>query len=557
MKSNLKHITIIFLMSLGIVSCSDFLEENPRTLIAAENFYNTESDARNAVDGVYASMRNVYSRWWMCIDLYTDDVVSKKSSNSWTVPMANHTVSPSFQLFNDDQKSGNVYFDWWTGIGRANDVLTNIKDMTIDQEVINLIAGEARALRAFYYYNLVRAFGDVPFIVEGSDFEVPRSDVDIIYDDIIIPDLLFAAEHCSDDLHDGHITKWTAKLILSEVYLTRAGTRRTSTGVFVTGDESNYALARDMAKDVIDNSPNTLNLVASSTAPAYGVAWDQSNTFSKESMLEISYLPIDGIGNWMTREGRASNDGRNYWGANANAVPELFDADGNNLNNTATVDELKFPRTNNSGIYLPTPNLYDEYEDGDERRDFNILTRYDAPSGDIFLTQPMYRKFVDMDVLTGVEGADFRYAGNNTILYRYADALLIYAEAQNEADGAPNNEAYDAVNRIRNRAGLDDLTPNLSQDDFRTAIYKERRCEFAGEYKRKFDLIRTDRLTKATEDINIVWTADQGSVKDLSSAHVDFSGQILWPDNEWLWPIPQAQFEINIKNGWKQNEGYD
>ena len=556
MKSNLKHITIIILISLGFVSCSDFLDEDPPTLIAAENFYNTESDARNAVDGVYAKMSAVYSRWWMCIDLYTDDVVSKSSNNSWTVPMANHTVTPSFELFNDNDTSGNVYFDWWIGIGRANDVLTNLKDMTIDPNVINLIAGEARALRAFYYYNLVRAYGDVPYIVEGSDFNVQRSDVDIIYDEIIVPDLLFAAEHCSDGLHDGHITKWTAKLILSEVYLTRAGKRRTSAGVFVTGDENNYALARDMAKDVIDNSPNSLNLVASSTAPACGVAWDTKNAFSKESMLEISYLAIDGLGNWMTREGRAVNDGSKYWGSNSNAVPELFDANGTNLNNTSTVEELSFPRTNNSGIYLPTPNLYDEYEDGDERRDFNILTRYDAPDGKIYLTQPMYRKFVDMDVLTGVIGADFRYAGNNTILFRYADALLIYAEAQNEADGTPNSEAYNAVNRIRNRAGLGDLAAGLTQENFRTAVYKERRCEFAGEYKRKFDLIRTDRLTKATEDINIIWTSAQGSAKDFETAHSEFSGKMLWPNNEWLWPIPQAQFEINNKNGWIQNEGY-
>ncbi|CAH8283037.1 putative outer membrane starch-binding protein [Mariniflexile fucanivorans] len=552
MKNKIKNTVIILLISLGYVSCSDFLVEEPPTFIAAENFYKTEEDARNAVDGVYERMANVFGRRWMSIDLYTDDIVSKRG-NTWTTPMANHTVTPSFELFDDNH---DIYFDWWIGIGRANDVIKNASAMDLNQDFVNLIIGEARALRGFYYYNLVRAFGDMPLIIEGSDWEVARTDVDDIYNQIIIPDLLFAAEHCSIGLHDGHITKWTAKVILAEVYLTRAGKRRTSQGVFVQGDASNYALARDMAKDVIDNSPHSLNLVASQTAPAYGVAWDSNNTFSKESMLEISYLPIDGIGNWMTREGRGANNGVNYWGR-ANDVPELFDKNGNDIGNTATVDELSFPRTNNAGIYLPTPHLYDAFEDGDERRDFNIMTRYDVPNGPTYLTQPMFRKFVDTDVLTLVEGSDFRYADNNTILFRFADALLIYAEAQNEADGAPNNDAYKAVNDIRNRAGLDDLTPNLSQSDFRTAIWKERRLEFAGEYKRKFDLIRTDRLTNCTFPINIIWEAEQGSVRSLNAVSADFSGNIQWPDNEWLWPIPQAQLEINLKYGWIQNKGYE
>ncbi|MDN3663897.1 RagB/SusD family nutrient uptake outer membrane protein [Algibacter miyuki] len=551
MKNDIKNIITILFISLGFVSCSDFLDEEPPTFIAAELFYKTPEDARNAVDGVYERMLNVYSRRWMCIDLYTDDVVSKRG-NTWTTPMANHTVTPSFELFDDNH---DVYFDWWTGIGRANDVIKNASAMDLEEDYINLIVGEARALRAFYYYNLVRTYGDMPLITNAADWEVPRSDVNDIYNEIIIPDLLFAAEHCSDGLHDGHITKWTAKVILAEVYLTRAGKRRTSQGDFVQGDASNYALARDVAKDIIDNSPHSLNLEPSETAPAYGTAWDSNNTFSKESMLELSYLPITDIGNWMTREGRAANNGVNYWGS-ANDVPVLLDKNGNDIGNESTVDELKFPRTNNAGIFLPTPHLYDAYEEGDERRDFNIMTRYDVPNGPTYLTQPMYRKFVDTDVLTLVEGSDFRYADNNTILFRFADALLIYAEAQNEADGAPNNDAYLAVNSIRNRAGLEDLTANLSQDDFRIAIWKERRCELAGEYKRKFDLIRTNRLTTSTNPINIDWEEEQGSVRTLVSASNDFSGDILWPDNEWLWPIPQAQMEINLKYGWVQNEGY-
>lgn len=549
MKNSIKYIIKLLLLSVMLVSCNDFLEEEPPTFISASNYFQTEEDARTAVDGVYEKMNVVYSRFWMAIDLYTDDIVSRTSGNGQFNMLGVHTVNPSATLF----EGYGVYNTWWEGIGRANNVIDFVPAIDMDEAEKNLIIGEARALRAFYYYNLVRAFGDVPMvdtaIITEEDFMKPRASVNDIYDQIIIPDLLFAGEHCFDGLHDGHITKWTAKLILSEVYLTRAGTRRTSQGDFVQGDPSNYALARDMAKDVIDNAPNSLNTVASASAPAYGTAWEKETPFTQESMLEISYVAVAGYGNWMTRESRGNINGTSYWGANG-STPLIDEG------NTQTVLEMAFDRTPGIGTYVPTPHLYDAFEDGDERRDFNLMTRYDDGAGNTYLSQPMFRKFVDLDLLTGEEGTHFQYTNNNTILYRYADALLIYAEAQNEADGAPNADAYLAVNQIRNRAGLGDLTPNLSQDDFRTAVWKERRCEFAGEYKRKFDLIRTNRLTDSTLNVNLDWTTDQNSMDEFRNAYSLFTGNIAWPDNEWLWPIPQSQMDLNKENGWDQNEGY-
>nr|WP_262885155.1 RagB/SusD family nutrient uptake outer membrane protein [Algibacter sp. L3A6] len=530
-------------------SCSDFLEEVPPTFISTPNYYQTAGDARTAVDGIYERMRVVYSRWWMGIDMYTDDLVSRTAGSSNFNMMALHTTFPSAGLF----ESTDVYSAWWEGIGRANNVIANVPAIDMDEAEKNLIIGEARALRAFYYYNLVRAFGDVPMVntavLTEADFMKPRAAVDDIYNEIIIPDLLFAGEHCSDGLHDGHITKWTAKLILSEVYLTRAGMRRTSQGVFVQGDASNYALASEMAKDVVDNAPNSLNIVASLSAVAYGTAWDKATPFTSESMLEISYLPVSGYGNWMSRESRGWTRGTNYWGSDS-STPLIDEGI------TGDLYDLSFPSTPNVGTYLPTPHLYDEFEDGDERRDFNIMTRYDDGEGNTYLCQPMFRKFMDLDYLTGVDGTSFQYTNNNTILYRFADALLIYAEAQNEADGAPNAEAYEAVNKIRNRAGLADLVVGLSQEDFRNALWKERRCEFAGEYKRKFDLIRTNRLTNSTLSVNLDWTPDQDAVTTFRNTYSLYTGSVLWPDHEWLWPIPQSQLDLNIENNWEQNEGY-
>ena len=137
-------------------------------------------------------------------------------------------------------------------------------------------------------------------------------------------------------------------------------------------------------------------------------------------------------------------------------------------------------------------------------------------------------------------------------MYRYADALLIFAEAENEANG-PNADAYAAMNAIRNRAGLPSLS-GLTQDDFRTAILKERRLELHAEVKRRFDLIRTDGFAEMEADLITVWGADQGSATDYT---LIATYGTPWPDHEWLLPIPNSTININSVNGWEQNEGYN
>jgi hypothetical protein len=199
--------------------------------------------------------------------------------------------------------------------------------------------------------------------------------------------------------------------------------------------------------------------------------------------------------------------------------------------------------------------LYDAFEDGDERRDWSLLTKYTTASGDLFLSQPTFRKYVDINYFLGDQGTSFRNTNNNFILYRFADALLIYAEAANEAEGSPSSEAFNALNRIRNRASLANAS-GLSQDAFRELVANERRCEFNAECKRRFDLIRTNQLVQQTSNITLTWTEQQDSATDYKNSFSQFTGTQRWPDNECLLPIPQSEIELNIENGWLQNEGY-
>ena len=195
------------------------------------------------------------------------------------------------------------------------------------------------------------------------------------------------------------------------------------------------------------------------------------------------------------------------------------------------------------------------FEDGDERRDWSLMTKYITSGGKTYVSQPTFRKYVDINYFLGDEGTSFRNTNNNFIIYRFADALLIYAEAANEADGSPSLDAYNALNRIRNRAGLANVS-GLSQDAFRALAWNERRVEFNAECKRRFDLIRTNQLVTETLNITLTWTAQQDSATDYKNSFSQFSGTQAWPDNEWLLPIPQSEIELNEINGWLQNKGY-
>ena len=540
--------SLLLLLVLGI-SCEEYLSENPPTFISASNYWKTEGDARTAVDGVYNQLALNYNRYAAGIDIYTDDLVSRTQGSSFN-DFGLHVLSPSNSMLENTP----LYKGNWIGIGRANNVIEYVPSIEMDQTEKNAILGEARALRAFFYFQLVRIFGDMPIILNAitteEDFMKPRESVDDVYNEIIIPDLKFAEEFCKDELHDGHISKWTAKMILADVYLTRAGYRMTSQGEKIQGDPSNWVLARDKAKEIIDESPHSLNInAAANGTPAYGVNWDVSSVFTKESIFEIAYLPVLGYGNWMSRECNGAATGSNYWGANGNRPLEDEGV-------TTTVSEMRFPgRPPGVGIYIPTPDIYDAFEDGDERRDWSLMTRYDVSDTEVYVCQPIFRKYVDFDYFLGLDGTSFQYANANAILYRFADALLIYAEAQNEAEGNPNSDAYLALNAIRNRAGLASLS-GLSQEEFRNAVWQERRVEFNAEFKRKFDLIRTDRLVQETSNINVIWSPDQGSINTYRNCYAQFTGTAPWPDNEWLWPIPQSEMELNVDNNWVQNEGY-
>ncbi|TKG96122.1 RagB/SusD family nutrient uptake outer membrane protein [Puteibacter caeruleilacunae] len=555
----MKNILLLLFIVFAMSSCEDFLQENPPTFISSTNYWKTESDARTGCDGVYkalndGSSNSIYGRWWPAVDVATDDVTSKVRRNNFAAWMS-HSITSSHSWFD----AWKMYSSFWVGISRANMVIHNVPNIEMDEAKRNAIVGEAKALRALFYYHLVRAYGDVPkvvHIVKGKeDYSLPRTNVESIYDEIIVPDLKYAEENCQDELHKGRITKWTAKVILADVYLTRAGWRRSSQGEFVQGDASYWALARDKAKEIIDNSPHELVTApivnGKNITPACGVPWSLENPFSKESMMELAHINEGGFGSWITRECSPFSNGLKFWGKGG-AKPLLKEGIKKN------VIQMRFPgKPAASGMFIPSVDLWRSFEAGDERKDWGLMTRYITPEGDNYLCQPTFRKYVDTDYFLGKENTTFMNTNVNFIMYRYADALLIYAEAANEVKASVNgDDAYDAINEVRNRAGLADLPGGLSQEDFRKAVWHERRVEFHAECKRKFDLVRTNRLKTETANIAVKWEKSDGAAIAFVNSHAEYTGTQVWPDHEWLFPIPETELNLNKENGWVQNEGY-
>jgi len=472
----MKKILYIIIL-LGLASCTKVLDKNPEASFATSNFYVTSADAVAAINAVYNPLisQNIYNQiMWAFQDQSTDDAEwgnGRNTANQAKNDLDKYTFTPSTVYF---------YAFWTTcykAINLANTAIDRIPGINMDEALKNRLIGEAKFMRGFYYFTLVRLFGPVPLVttptVDLQKLQVPRTSVDSVYQQII-QDFQQAADalpeqYTGEDL--GRATKGAAISFLSSVYLTT----------------KQWKLASDRAKEVISMETKGIYGLWDNYADVFAI----KNKNGKESVFDVQALGGGfGLGSYMQGYMRATFDNRGY------------------------------------GDDPPTKDLYDAYASNDIRRTVN-LKLYDrsvAPASVLF---PCYvYKYQDPNATANAEGS------NNFPIFRYAEVLLIYAEALNE-QGAGNQEAYDAIDRIRSRAGLDPLPRSLSQEDFRDSVLKERRLELAFEGHRRYDLIRTGRLVAALKKQN-------PAIKVQAF--------------QTLFPIPQDERDANPLL--TQNEGY-
>ena len=483
MKKSYLLITITLLL-LG--SCNeDFFDKYPKDKINEGNFFGNTSSIEMIVNDAYVSLRSFYENHYFIGEIASDNAFNQKFNNNYnaiTINESNTTIDNGVIL--------NLWNYAYTLINRANLALDHVNEVELPETEKDRLAGEALFLRSLMYLELVRIFGDVPLVfsdIKTGDeaFEKnERTASDKVYEQII-SDLIDAVEKLeatgfpssAEDM--GRATAGSARALLGKVFLTR----------------KEYAKAIEQFKKVIGYGKYSL-------LPNYEGIFDADNANNPEIIFAVQYARgfDPSMGNPLVRH----------------AFPnETF-------SNTGI---LNF----GNGMYLITDDLYNAFEQGDLRK--NMIN--DQLSG----KRPVYyftKKYYDKGMADKVE------SGCDIIILRYADLLLMYAEA--EAALGHTDAAFEYVRQIRGRAGLE--TPVELKENINLAIEKERRKELNCESHRWFDLLRTGRL-KTVMNAHFASGADDDQIGTGGTIE----------DYELLFPIPK--FEVDLSNGkLKQNTGY-
>lgn len=476
---------IILLMIIFLTACSkDFLDLKPISTATSDNFYQTADDFKNAVNGAYAGLQSG--------GLAGNSYVFGEISSDNTVSVASGSVTDQDEFDRFYIKTTNPFIsgrwnDAYSVIARFNTILDKIGAVTMDETLKNRYIAETKFLRAVVYFDLVRTFGDVPLILKpvstpDEGYSFGRNPVAEVYTqiekDLTDAESVLPVSYPAADL--GRATKGAAKSYLGKVYLT----------------QKKYAAAAAKLKEVIDMGTYAL-------LPSYADVFKVSNKNNKESVFDVQYKSGGaGEGNSWPNSFAPQNSG--------NSVI-AFGGDGNNQ---------------------PTTDIINAYEAGDLRKDVSVATSYTNAAGQV-IPDRFIKKYYDVPVAKNDNG-------NNIPLIRYADVLLMYAEALNEVGYQATGEAFTNLNKIRTRAGLTEKTAAdiPTQQAFRLAIEQERRVELAFEGHRWFDLVRTDRA------ITVI-----NSKKDQIRLVADLTTKNL------VFPVPQSQIDIN-KEKIKQNPGY-
>lgn len=483
---------------LGTFGCSDYLQEVNKSNFTQDSYFTSASQAQSAVDGIYASLRmfnddNGYGeRPWVSLELINGHASTLGQSfyNSQFINQTADAANPPFRR---------IWQLSYNAIGSANLALQRIPGISMDDVQKKSLLGQTYFLRAFFYYHLVRLYGDVPLLTgpidaTSADLYPARSPQADVYT-LILKDLA-QAEQAGLPTSDqtGRITVGAVKSLMASVYLTMAG--------FPLQKTENYQKAADKAKEVLASG-------AYSLFTSYDYLHDNAHKNQGELILQAQYAT-----------GIATNS------LSALVIPYFARV-------SVYGDEY--------GALIPTEAFYNTYEPGDLRaqeRQF-YFSQYPSISDTTkvvkFGVHALYKYFHKESALNRNVNTD-----ENWTLLRLPEVMLIYAEASNEVSG-PTQAAYDAINAIRARAKLKPLA-GLSKEQFREAIWKERYHELAYENKAYFD---TQRTRKAYDVINNKFV-DAVGFKNESGA--TFTSKYL------LWGIPQ--YEINNNKKLTQNEGW-
>ena len=492
MKKVFKYSFPVLLTAVTIFSsCKKFLAEDPKNLVAVTNFYKTENDAVASVNAIYAYLNSTS----------TGSTAGVYHSTFWVIAGCTSDEMNNESIFwpDIDQDSKFVYGpinngleETWTmhykAITLANIAIARIPGIQMDATLKTRLINEAHFLRGLLYFDMVRMFGSVPLVLQEEEPLTPEPATAAAIYDQVIQDLTVAEDlPASYDPGNGRgrATNGAAKAILAKVYLTLERWQDCANTCNEIIQSNQYALWDDFA-DV----------------------FKLSSRGGKEAIFSVGFGDAGGaIIFWEVGQ------------FNVRLLPPQLAVEG---------------VQNSQGWQVPTQNLYDQYDLDDRRRAVTYITEINNPNGTVTDIKPYIQKYWDRAAEPQGNGS-----ANDYPVIRYADVLLMYAEAENELGNSADAHTY--INIVRKRArfnGIEDLPTvpdyeNLSKDVFRAVVLNERRLEFVAEGQRWFDLVRTHTLEK------LVPLAKSG---------------ITPQQKHYLFPIPQHEIDLNPKL--VQNAGY-
>lgn len=512
----LKYI-LLSCVVLGAVACDDFLVETPDTSVEKSGVYNSLSSAKAALAGCYGNMAgyNGYAfNYFHVLSVTSGMGVSIKAND---VNLTTMNILPS------DVNMTNAYNGMYETVRIANDIIDGMKSSTISIESEkNRITGEAHFIRGLTYFNLVRLFGKVSLVTQPvldyNEAQAPRADVSAVYT-LIIDDLkaAYGMLPLPADKVEGHPHRYAAQALLAKVYLTLAGN---------TEGSEYWQKAYDAAKDVYDHGEYKL-------VRPYAKLFGSANKNNAESIFEIQFAS-------------AVNSGR---------LTETTFPVGHELMSNIATEGKSWGKTR------PSQRAFDQFDEGDPRREASfVYGRYtnifiaDAKKKNILLypttkkagtsgtgdnklvykqgdsEYPAWKKYYDPMMTASASNANFVY-------YRYADLLMVLAEAANEI-GSSDAAGYlnEVLDRARDADGngvIDPATevyplavsPEEEADKalFRERIFRERLKELTGECDEWYTIRRrgTEYLRKIMEEHNTQVEAGYAAQK-LDPANVKF-----------------------------------
>lgn len=471
---------------LATTACNDFLDEDPQGKLNQATYFSSQDELNMSVYSLYAQVMGTQGYTNMQLPQWMGDDMTAN-------PGSNKQAAAEFDAFAPADNNKGVTECWskhYAVIKAANYIILNAEKTPTTEEEINIAIGQAKYWRAYSYFTLVRIYGPLPINLTATsstdeiDYATPLSSEEDIYA-IILEDLKaceslpvsYTVEPRIMSGANAYITQQAAKATLAAVYMAMAGYPLKKTEC--------YALAAEKAKEVIDGvnggkyeyilEPEFKNVYAPShnysAETVVGINYQQAFTWVQDSQLTSSNL-FESLGGW----GDAFGEIR-FWknmpeGPRKNAIynPKILLKDGVTL--------VDWWQKDDKGVnYIPENHpMFSVFSVGKGDADYD------------------YTKPASLDMTNS----------HRHRIIRYAEVLLWYAEAQARAEGTPNALAYECVNQIRERAGLENLPTGMTGTAFADAVLAEHGWEIAGYWcalvTRRADQMRMELLQKTFEE---------------------------------------------------------